>query len=107
MAVGLVLMITGFAVAGTRGPTMVFAGLAIASLAGLELSLREHFAGYRSHTLLLSGAVGLAVLILLAFAVPSLWLPVSMAIALVAFGAAAWALTRAFRRRSGLAFKLR
>ena len=104
---GLVLVIVGFAVGGVRGGTMIAVGLALGALAGLELSIREHFAGYRSHTALLSGAVAMAVLAALAFLVPSLWLPFALAIAAGAFGATAWALTRAFRRRSGLAFKVR
>ena len=37
---------------------LIGTGLALGSLAGLELSIREHFAGYRSHTLLLAGAAG-------------------------------------------------
>ena len=37
---------------------MIAVGLALGALAGMELSIREHFAGYRSHTLLLSGAAG-------------------------------------------------
>ena len=40
---------------------MIGAGLVLGSLAGLELAVREHFAGYRSHTLLLAGAIGVAV----------------------------------------------
>ena len=40
---------------------MIGTGLVLGSLAGLELSAREHFAGYRSHTLLLAGAVGMLV----------------------------------------------
>jgi hypothetical protein len=55
----------------------------------------------------LSGAVGIAVLAGLAFGVPSLWLPIAMAIAAAAFAVTAWALTRAFQRRSGRAFKVR
>ena len=105
--VGLVLLIAGFVVGGVRGATMVAVGLALGALGGLELSIREHFAGYRSHTALLSGAVGIAVLAALAFLVPSLWLPFALAIAAGAFVATAWTLTRAFRRRSGLVFKVR
>src|SRR5919202_389187 len=47
-----------------RGATMIVGGMALASLAGLELSIREHFAGFRSHTTLLAGAVGFAALAL-------------------------------------------
>jgi hypothetical protein len=103
---GLVLLVVGLVLGGARGGTMIAVGLALGALAGLELSIREHFAGYRSHTTLLSGAVGLAVLVGLAL-VSSVWLPLALAIALGAFSLAAWALARAFRRRSGLAFKVR
>jgi hypothetical protein len=104
---GLVLVVAGFVTGGVRGGTMIAVGLALGALAGLELSIREHFAGYRSHTALLSGAVAMAVLAALAFLVPSLWLPFALAIAAGAFAATAWGLARAFRRRSGLAFKVR
>jgi hypothetical protein len=105
--VGLVLLIGGFASGGTRGRTMVVVGLALGALGGLELSIREHFAGYRSHTALLAGAVAVAVLAGLAFLAPSVWLPFALGISAATFGVAAWALARAFRRRSGLAFKVR
>jgi hypothetical protein len=105
--IGLILLVVGLVAGGARGATMIAVGLALGALAGLELSIREHFAGYRSHTSLLSGAVGIAVLVALHFVVPSLWLPVAFAVAIAAFSAMAWALARAFRRRSGLAFKVR
>jgi hypothetical protein len=104
---GLVLLVLGLVAGGSRGLTMIAVGLALGALGGLELSIREHFAGYRSHTTLLSGAVGVGVLAALALAAPSLWLPIAIAIAIGAFSATAWALGRAFRRRSGLAFKVR
>ena len=36
-------------------PVAIAVGVVLGCLAGLELSLREHFAGYRSHTTLLAG----------------------------------------------------
>ena len=107
IAVAIIAVIAGFVTGGPRGVTLVAVGLVLGALGGLELSIREHFAGYRSHTMVLSGAVGVAVLAALAFGVPSLWLPIALAIAVAAFAASAWALTRAFQRRSGRAFKLR
>jgi hypothetical protein len=104
---GLILVIAGFVVRGPQGTTMIAVGLALGALAGLEISIREHFAGYRSHTTLLAGAVGVGVLVGLALLVPALWLPIAMAVAVAASGVTAWALARAFRRRSGLAFKVR
>ena len=101
--VAIVMLVGGLAIKGGRGPVMIGVGLVLGALAGLELSIREHFAGYRSHTLVLSGAV--AVLGGLAFL--TLWLPLALAAASAVFALAAWGLTRAFRRRSGQAFKVR
>jgi hypothetical protein len=104
---GIVLLVAGFVVGGANGAAMIAAGAVLCSIAGLELSFREHFAGYRSHTFLLSGAVAVAVLAGLYFLASSLWLPIALAITLTAFAAAAVGLTRVFQRRSGRAFKLR
>jgi len=101
------MLIGGVVVRGGQGTVMIAVGLALGALAGIELSIREHFAGYRSHTLLLSGVAGVAVLVALASLVPSLWFPLALAAAAAAFTLVAWGLTRAFRRRSGQAFKVR
>ena len=105
--VGLVMLIGGFIVQGSRGVLMIGTGAALCSLGGLELSIREHFAGYRSHTFLLAAAVAVAVLAALYYFAPDLSVAVRLAVAGVAFALVAWALVRAFRRRAGLAFKLR
>ena len=52
--VGIVLIAWGF-LSGGDGAARVAAGLLIASLGGGELALREHLAGYRSHSTLLAG----------------------------------------------------
>ena len=79
---------------------MIAVGLALGSLAGLELSIREHFAAYRSHTLLLSAAVGVPVFGVLLVAT-KLTPAICVAAGLVAFAGAAWLFASAFRRRSG------
>src|SRR3954466_7861023 len=56
----LILIVVGFIVRGERGGTMIVGGFALGSLAGLELSIREHFGGFRSHTTLLAPAAGFA-----------------------------------------------
>ena len=104
--VASVLLLGGFFVGPPRGPVMLGAGLVLGSLAGLELSVREHFSGYRSHTMLIAGAAGIAVtaaLIALAGVPPVAGLAAGAA----AFAAAAYLLAGAFRRRSGAAFKVR
>src|SRR4051794_29163447 len=97
--VGIVLLVAGFIVRGERGASMIIGGMALASLAGLELSIREHFAGFRSHTTLLAGAVGFAALALTFYVTRDrvLMLPV----AAVVFGGAFLVLRQVFVRRSG------
>jgi uncharacterized membrane protein len=80
---------------------MVFAGLALGSLAGLELAIREHFAGYRSHTMLLAGAVAVFVGTLVAVTAGKILLPVLLGIGLVVFVVGFVVFRRAFRRASG------
>jgi hypothetical protein len=98
--IAILLLLGGFVVAPPRGAVMLGAGLVLGSLAGLELSAREHFSGYRSHTLLLGGAVGVATVAGL-YALTGLNPVICAAAGAVAFGASAYAFSRAFRRRSG------
>ena len=96
------LFVAGLIVRGARGGVMLVSALVLGSLAGLELSIREHFAGYRSHTTLLAGAAGVGSAMLSFFALGRgtgrfVFLPLG----LVVFAAAFWALRQAFKRRSG------
>jgi hypothetical protein len=99
----IVLFVWSFFVDGQRGTVMLTAALAIGSLAGLELSVREHFAGYRSHSLLLGGVAGFAAMAVMFFAggrgdvTRALMVPVGG----VTFVAAFWLFREAFKRRSG------
>ena len=104
---GIVMLVAGFFfVGGQTGRTLIVTGLAIASVAGLELSIREHFAGYRSHSTLLAGVAGMAALLLCAYGL-KLTVGTSL-IAGAAVGAAAFfLLARAFRSRTGRLMKLR
>ena len=78
----------------------VICGLALVTVASLELSLREHFAGYRSHSSLLSGAAVVLVIAPLAFftGLPKLALIIA---GVLVFGACFFALRSAFLRRTG------
>lgn len=106
---GLVLLVLGFfVVKGDLGALMIGVGVALGSIGGLELSIREHFGGYRSHTLLLSGVAAALVLAGLFYLGPdSLPSVARLVIGLSVFAAAAWGLSAAFRRRAGVAFKIR
>src|SRR6185436_14811375 len=99
----IVMLVLGFfVVGGSRGAILIAAGLALGSIGGLELSIREHFAGYRSHTAVLAGVPALIVLGLPFYLGPS-GLPqlARAAIGVAVFVGAALLLTRAFSRRSG------
>jgi hypothetical protein len=99
--IALVLLIAGLFVQGTRGVTMIGAGIALGSLAGLELSIREHFAGYKSHTTVLSTAIGVAVLAV-AFVLNDAQPSVAGLVAGAAtFAVALYLFREAFKRRSG------
>ncbi len=97
----LVLLVAGFFSSGTRSVAMIGAGLMLGSVAGLELSIREHLAGYRSHTMILAGAPAILTLAGLFVLADSLSPVVRLAIALAVFGAGALLFTRIFRHRSG------
>jgi uncharacterized integral membrane protein len=100
---GIVMLVVG--VFG-GGPTAIGIGVALAGLGGMEVAIREHMAGYRSHTTLLAGTVFVLVVALL-FYVAELILAVCLAIGATAFIAAFLLLRRAFQRASGgLTFKV-
>ncbi len=98
--IGLVLLVVGFFIPPPQGFVMIAVGLGLGSLAGLELAIREHYAAYRSHNLLLSAAIGVPVFGAL-FVATRLSPAVCVAAGLLAFGGAAWLFASAFRRRSG------
>ena len=96
---GLVLIGVGFASdPGEPRTTLLFGGLALVSIASLELAVREHFAGYRSHTTLLAAAAAVLVAVPLWFtALPQEALVV---VALVVGVAAFRALRAVFEKRA-------
>ena len=91
-----------FVVQGSSGAVLIGAGLALGSMAGLELSIREHLSGYRSHTLMLAGAPAVAVVALLFYLAPGDLRPaIPLAGGAVVFVAATIGLRALFRKRSG------
>jgi hypothetical protein len=86
--------------------TAIGVGVALAGLGGMEVAVREHFAGYRSHTTLLAGTV-------FVFTVGGLFylagqvLAVALVVGAVAFAIAFYLARRAFQRASGgLSFRV-
>ena len=99
--VAIVLLVGSFIVRGDRGVVMFAAGLALGSLAGLEVSIREHFAGFRSHSTLLAGSIAVLAITVIALAAGKVFVPLLLAAGLVVFGLAFWTFREAFKRRSG------
>lgn len=81
-------------------PTAIGVGVALAGLGGLEVAVREHFAGYRSHTTLLAGAAFVLTTGLVFYAADQI-LAVALGFGAVAFAVAFFLARRAFQRASG------
>jgi hypothetical protein len=94
---GIVMLVIG--VIG-KSPTAIGVGVVLAGLGGLEVSVREHLAGYRSHTTLLAGTVFVLVTGALFYLAGQI-LAISLAAGALAFAAAFVALRRAFQNASG------
>jgi hypothetical protein len=96
----IVLLAWGFAFSsGDRRAVLLGGGFVLVTLSAGELSFREHFAGYRSHSSLLAGLA--AVVVAIPFYVAGVPQGVILPIALVAGLVAFFLLRRAFVRRSG------
>lgn len=81
------------------GGVLLVAALAFGSIAGLDTAVREHFAGFRSHSLLLAGVPAVLGAGILFFA-RAPW-PAVSAVALIVFAGGFTLFRRAFRRASG------
>ena len=99
---GIALMVWGFLSGpGAGGNRKIAAGLLVASVAGLELAIREHVTGFRSHTTLLSGAAAIVVIIALGLGAGLETLGLLVGAGAAAFAGSFVALRELFRRRSG------
>ena len=97
--IGLVLLVWGFLRHDDPvGRVLLVAGMVIAALGGLDTALREHFAGFKSHAVVL-GALPAVLTAGALFFARAPWIAVPLAGAAV-FAAAFTAFRRAFRARS-------
>lgn len=106
--VGLILLIVGLIMGGRQGGLAIGVGIGLAALGGLELAIREHFAGFRSHSSLLAGVPAIATMGILFYAGPESLEPIAM----VGIGAAVFVFAfvgfqQMFKRKAGVAVKLR
>jgi hypothetical protein len=97
---GIVLILWG-AVRGSGGEEMLAAGLVIASLGGGELALREHIAGYRSHSSLLAGVAAFIAVTVVALGLGPVKLWVLVILGVTVFAGTFYAMRELFKRRSG------
>lgn len=101
---GLIVLIFGLITSNVLWLTV---GLLLGSAGGLELSIREHFAGYRSHTTMLAG-VFFAVVSGVAYFAAELVLWQALGLGVLVFGIAFWLFRRAFEKVSGgLSYRVR
>ena len=93
--IGIVCIVAGLIV----GERLVLAfGVVLGALGGLDTSAREHFAGFRSHTLVLAGVPAVLIAALTAFARAPLYAVVVVLV--VVFAVAALVLRRSWDRRT-------
>ena len=97
---GIVLILWG-ALSGRDGEERLVGGLVIASLGGGELALREHLAGYRSHSALLGGVAAFAVVTVVALGLGPVKVWVLILLGAAVFALTFYAMREVFKRRSG------
>ena len=104
--VGIVLLVLGALDLGSdRGKLLLVLGLALGSLGGLDTALREHLAGYRSHTTVIAALPAVTAAAALYFArVP--W-PVLVIVAVGVFAGVFWWMRGVFMRRASRARRAR
>ena len=97
---GIGLILWG-AARGSGGEEMLAAGLVIASLGGGELALREHMAGYRSHTSLLAGGAAFIAVTIVALGLGPVKVWVLVVLGAAVFAGTFYGMRELFKRRSG------
>jgi hypothetical protein len=98
MGVGIVLFLAGAASGGAGGAWLLGIGVVVLAVAVAELCLREHFAGFRSHSLLLGLLPVTAVHTLVVLLVTTDWHgPLALVVDLAAAAGLAWWLQARFR----------
>jgi hypothetical protein len=98
--IAIVLLVLGFITRGHRGQVELVGGFALMALSVSELAVREHFAGYRSHSTLLAGVGAGGLVAILAFFTPIPRVAL-LAIGVGVFGVLLRTLRAAFMRRTG------
>ena len=95
-----VLIIAGVLTEGSKRGVLLGCGFALVTLSSMELAIREHFAGFRSHSTLLAGVAAILADVPLYFWT-SLRQEFLLVVALIVFGVVFSLLRQAFQRRAG------
>jgi hypothetical protein len=97
---GLVFVVAGLVWGGSQGRTLLGCGIVVVGLASLEVAVREHVTGFRSHSTLLA-LVPTAIAVAISWFAADVIAAVRLGIAATVFIISFLALREVFRRRSG------
>src|SRR5918996_2250335 len=98
---GIVVIFWGMFSGGDQGNERIAGGLVLASLGGGELALREHLAGFRSHSALLAGVAAFVIVTGVAVALGPVKVWVLILLGAAVFALTFYAMREVFKRRSG------
>ncbi|MGH2763298.1 MAG: hypothetical protein ACRDL4_03525 [Thermoleophilaceae bacterium] len=99
--IGIGVIFWGLFSGGDQGNERIAGGLVLASLGGGELALREHLAGFRSHSTLLAGAAAFVTVTAVALGLGPVKIWVLLILGAAVFGGTLYAMRELFKRRSG------
>ncbi len=106
--IALVCGVIGLIVWGLVGQAMIAGAVVLGMLAGLELAIREHFAGYRSHSTLLAGLPAIVVFTVLTLLIPGregFAVVLKLAVALLVFAPIFYFLRTRFKSLAGRSWR--
>ncbi len=104
--VGIVLLVLGvLELRSDRGKLMLVLGMGLGSLGGLDTALREHLAGYRSHTTVIAALPAVTTAAVAYFA-GAPW-PALIVAAVAVFAAGFWLMRRVYMRSASRARRAR
>jgi hypothetical protein len=99
--IGIVVIFWGLFSGADDGNERIAGGLVLASLGGGELALREHLAGFRSHSALLAGVAAFVAVTAVGIGLGPVKVWVLLIVGLAVFGGTFYAMRELFKRRSG------
>jgi hypothetical protein len=99
--IGIVVIFWGIFSGGDQGNERIAGGLVLASLGGGELALREHLAGFRSHSSLLAGVAAFVAVTAVGLGLGPVKVWVLLIVGVAVFGGTFYAMRELFKRRSG------